>query len=362
MTVFALFFIICEAALLITAAFSLQPVWLTAAGVFLLCEILAAVKNRVSCDDLSVELNVPAVAKKEEGSSVRVLLVNRKKRYYRRIDLLIKENNLLTGEEKQRSFIAELCEEETAKGEVSFVWENPGTVAASVASVRLYDFFGITCKTLNGSFVRTKKMLVLPELYPCRTEIRDGISERIDYEEYFSGLRGPDLSEVFEYKDYAPGDDIRGISWKLSSKYDNTVVRTGSMPVQRSVLVLLCVISGAGKSSISAAADIVLSAAQSLCDSKTGFAIGTMRESGRTIQAFDITREEELPAALLQIFETEECEQSDAEAAAAECGYARVLIVAAGGEDGVIQTGKTTTVIGVSDETEALAAAEYISI
>lgn len=42
--------------------------------------------------------------------------------------------------------------------------------------------------------------------------------------------RGSDLTEPFRLREYAPGDSLRQIHWKLSSKLDRLVIREPGMP------------------------------------------------------------------------------------------------------------------------------------
>lgn len=58
------------------------------------------------------------------------------------------------------------------------------------------------------------RLTILPDLYPMDADMTarpayadDGASNR----------RGEDRSEVYQLREYRPGDDIRQIHWKLSS-------------------------------------------------------------------------------------------------------------------------------------------------
>ena len=50
--------------------------------------------------------------------------------------------------------------------------------------------------------------------------------------------RGSDPSEIFDIRDYVPGDDIRTIHWKLSCKTDGLIVRQASDPSHYDVALL----------------------------------------------------------------------------------------------------------------------------
>lgn len=50
--------------------------------------------------------------------------------------------------------------------------------------------------------------------------------------------KGNDPSEMFDVRDYVPGDDIRSIHWKLSSKVDNLILREASEPSHYNIVML----------------------------------------------------------------------------------------------------------------------------
>ena len=55
--------------------------------------------------------------------------------------------------------------------------------------------------------------------------------------------QGDDPSEVFKIRDYMQGDKLNRIHWKLSSKYDNMLVKEYSLPINHSVIILLELLS-----------------------------------------------------------------------------------------------------------------------
>lgn len=82
-------------------------------------------------------------------------------------------------------------------------------------------------------------MLIIPETYPI--EVKGGLSSLLDLDGnvYSSSKSGFDMSEVFSIREYKPGDNLKGIHWKLSNKLDSVLVREGSFPIKNSVLILM---------------------------------------------------------------------------------------------------------------------------
>lgn len=50
--------------------------------------------------------------------------------------------------------------------------------------------------------------------------------------------KGSDSSEMYDIREYVPGDDVRAIHWKLSSKTDELILRQASNPAHYDVAVL----------------------------------------------------------------------------------------------------------------------------
>lgn len=94
-----------------------------------------------------------------------------------------------------------------------------------------------------------------------------------DSENYSPDRTGYDLAEVYALREYAPGDSLRQMHWKLSSKLDKLVVREPSLPVRRSVLVFWERTQTAAPEQSDAQADVVVTACRSLLESGVQFTV-----------------------------------------------------------------------------------------
>ena len=85
-----------------------------------------------------------------------------------------------------------------------------------------------------------------PELstvcYPMRMEVCAEASRTITgisrQEGAVQNRKGSDPSEMFDIREYVPGDDIRSIHWKLSSKTEELILRQASEPSHYDVAML----------------------------------------------------------------------------------------------------------------------------
>ncbi len=104
-----------------------------------------------------------------------------------------------------------------------------GIVNVSCAYVRIYDPMRIfsfrIAKKLNT------EIPVMPEGHEISGEI--SFTDRVNEDSQLFSVHkaGDDPSEVFDLRDYNPGDRLNRIHWKLSSKKDDLVVKDYSLPV-----------------------------------------------------------------------------------------------------------------------------------
>lgn len=104
--------------------------------------------------------------------------------------------------------------------------------------VRVYDW--------TGWFYLTKRLncpaatQLLPQLHELPVELSGAVRGFFGESEVYDDLRGgSDNSEVFQIREYAPGDRLQNIHWKLSAKAEDLMVREHSLPKGCAVVLLL---------------------------------------------------------------------------------------------------------------------------
>ncbi len=119
-----------------------------------------------------------------------------------------------------------------------FTASHAACIECCLGNFRIYDAFGIfslKLKNISGK----SKILVTPVL---RNESYRNSSEGVyiyDSDKFSDVQKGDDPSQVFEIRDYIPGDDIRRIHWRLSSKQDSLIVKEYSKPIDDDCMILL---------------------------------------------------------------------------------------------------------------------------
>ncbi len=143
--------------------------------------------------------------------------------------------NHITGEQKtERVFIATVKKEEFLQYLLKF--DMCGLHECEVSEVKILDVFGFYGMTIP--FVYHQNIVVNPE--PLHMQVMPSAyyhTARSDGYVTFN-QHGNDSSEVFELREYTPGDDVRSIHWKVSTKLNELLVKESSQTIQMDTLVV----------------------------------------------------------------------------------------------------------------------------
>lgn len=141
-----------------------------------------------------------------------------------------------------------------------------------VPKARVYDIFQIFSMKaklfLDGSAERG--VTVLPESGEIADwPVRANPNVMVESDIYSDTAGGDDVSEIFEIRDYVPGDRLNRIHWKLTSKMDRLMVKELGLPIDCSVLIFLDFFSYADASDFLKYRDALLGALLSLAECLT---------------------------------------------------------------------------------------------
>ncbi len=111
-----------------------------------------------------------------------------------------------------------------------------GVMNVKITSIRLYDYIKLfSCKV---KVMKETDIYVIPE---ATSDILKKERKTIyaDDSEKFSRIKsGDDPSEIFELKDYSPGDKLSRIHWNLSSKQNQLITKHYSQCISSPVTVI----------------------------------------------------------------------------------------------------------------------------
>ena len=256
--------------------------------------------------------------------------------------------NLLTGEADAVDVSVPTAPDRQNETRFSFTSPHCGTTMLTVTRARLYDWLHVF--SLRLPCEETKKCTVLPDTFLMEILVDNTDGDAADAPENTPDRPGDDLSELYALREYAPGDEIRLIHWKLSAKTDEVLVRVGSRTGDRRLLLFWdrteTVPEPAARDAL---AECVVSAAQALSAQKIPFSVGW--QEADTIHCLPAGEEEQLLSVfdkLLGGAQEDEAVCSDA-SLSGEDGFRTAVIFSAGGEGFRLPEGRNTVLRCAAD-------------
>lgn len=101
----------------------------------------------------------------------------------------------------------------------------------------LWDLWGLLPLPIPAAV--TRRILIMPNTFPVELTLEAAPAHPEDCREYAQDRRGQDRTETYQLRDYAPGDSLNRIHWKLTSKRETLLVRDPACPVDRSLMVFV---------------------------------------------------------------------------------------------------------------------------
>lgn len=98
-----------------------------------------------------------------------------------------------------------------------------GEVSMECGRIRLYDLLKLFHVEIQP--FQQKRTVVYPEQVSLQVELETQTKGAFSEEGLTQNRKGNDPSEMYDIREYLPGDDVRAIHWKLSSKTDGLILR-----------------------------------------------------------------------------------------------------------------------------------------
>ena len=121
--------------------------------------------------------------------------------------------------------------------EIEYIPKLCGAVELSCTRAMVYDILGLVDLSIKKP--ETKSITVYPKKVAIQLEKRNDAGSIRDGDQYEKNKKGMDMSDIYDMREYIPGDNIRRVHWKLSSKLDNMVIRDGSDTSYYDTILLL---------------------------------------------------------------------------------------------------------------------------
>ena len=260
-----------------------SPIALGIAACMVLLPLVCLPVNLYAAKKLKLAVRLPVNLRKSESGTAELIVQNPTWLPVCQIVCRVRLENQLNGETQTVNVSSGIWPK--GKRTMKIALQSPwcGRIRLAVESARLYDCFGlIGVKTRPDAH---SACVVQPDTFLQTLVLSPAAAHIDDTEDYSNERPGYDLSEMFQIRDYVPGDSQRQIHWKLSHKYDKLIVKDPSLPITRSAAVFWERTEETPTAArTDAEAEIVVSVCRNLLSQSVQFTVGWNEEStGRCV-------------------------------------------------------------------------------
>ena len=202
----------------------------------LVLPVLLAVLLRTDAGKIRVELQVRPGGKAGKELPVKLKIVS-SGRFYAVGSLMVemKIQNRMFGTEERKCLLLEPIESGKSYP-LHLMMPLCGESIMQCERIRIYDLLGLFhVDTVPFQAART---IVYPEQVSLQLELESQMEGAFSEEGMMQNRKGNDPSEMFDIREYVPGDDVRTIHWKLSSKTDGLILRQPSAAMHYQIALM----------------------------------------------------------------------------------------------------------------------------
>lgn len=198
--------------------------------------LFLAVSTRIYKNKVEFSLVASEIINKGETSECFIEAKNRSYLPIVKVKCDLKIINKLTNEINKQEIYFTLNGKATEQIQIEIKSLFCGHLEISIEKVTCFDLLGLFYTTYATK--SSTELLVLPNMFEMNIDLlmNKGISDHNF--SHSSHLIGMNSSEIFGIKPYVPGDNVKNIHWKLSSKFDELIMKDLSDFEEHSILVL----------------------------------------------------------------------------------------------------------------------------
>ena len=244
---------------------------------------------------LTLKIDVTPTASKLEEKQVTLILHNASTLAVGKAICQLEFHNTLTGEKKLQILEIPIRAKGSSKGQLQMMSAHCGYIRMEVKTTVLTDCFGFLPVKCN--LKANRKVDILPDIFQTQVSLQVSNVASVEEENWSQEWNGEDYAEVFALRDYVEGDSLKQIHWKLSSKKNVLLVKEGSLPITKSILVFWDKnVMEANPKEMDTMAEVVASISQSVMEMGIPFTLGWTEETGCVLE--EIQSEDALIQAL----------------------------------------------------------------
>lgn len=202
----------------------------------LVLPVLSAALMIVSGRRISIGMELPQTAEKSKAE-LTYHVENKSILPAARIIFSVVMENQLTKDLMKKNIYLTAGGKQTSSARLAIAGARAGTVSVVTENIRVYDSLGLFYAKKKR--LPEKTVMIYPDMQEMEIYMEKPIETGGDGSRYSPNKTGFDASEIFAMREYVPGDEIRKIHWKLSSKIQKTMVRDFSLPLNYSVFLMV---------------------------------------------------------------------------------------------------------------------------
>lgn len=213
-----------------------QPFLFYAVIIFILAALVMFILLMIDSLNISATLNIAGRAQFGQELTYVLSVESRHGIYVTRnviVDLEI--YNKMFGTTSYKTLMFELSGERK-ECKVTLPATQCGEIVLKCRSIHIVDMmrlFKIKTKPFKDAGT-----IIYPKRVGISVELSDVIRGESVKEGAMQNRKGSDSSEIYDIREYQPGDDARSIHWKLSEKIDKLVIREASEPSHYDAVII----------------------------------------------------------------------------------------------------------------------------
>lgn len=218
--------------------------------------------------------------------------------------------NTLTNDTTKEEIVVAVNGKDTVELPIHFMSNQVGRIVVEIKDVRLYDYFQLFSVPVSAH--STTSIFVLPTSLTTRfveQPVNRELGEHFAHHHHHD-LKGIDGIEVIGLKEYAAGENVKKIHWKLTSKVDRPIIKelSDSQENKPSIFIFYENVSGKHAQEISARIEAFLSLSKSFIENHYPHTIGWFDEKNEQMILKEIHSNEQLTSLQRVILSMTHCQ------------------------------------------------------
>ena len=198
--------------------------------------IFLAMSVRLFINNVELKLIGPSTMPKNKSGNFNIEAINKSILPISKLKCTISLKNIMTGEVSEEIIYISLGSRKKENINWSLSSEHCGKVEIELHELTSYDYLGVFTNTTKPD--ESVDVLVLPDTFNVNVDILESRMESLDSPVYSNAYNGIDNTDIFGIREYLPGDNFKNIHWKLTSKFDDLIVKELSSTIENSIILI----------------------------------------------------------------------------------------------------------------------------